>query len=143
MKFLFYATLLLIISQVWCGESEADSDQCITNSLKGNLTTKCDDAFCVGKKIEDYNNCIANNCKKYGCDAVNFPLKDEKYCDAVWGAYCCGTEFFFRECSWRDLKVFEFAIQEEVINIETNFCPKFPRNSFDCKNVHFGQLLNE
>ncbi len=62
MKFLFYVTLLLIISHVWYGKSEADSDQCIANSLKGTLTTKCNDAFCARKKVQDFNNCIAENC---------------------------------------------------------------------------------
>jgi hypothetical protein len=143
MKLLFYVTLLFIIFHVWYGESEAGSHQCLANSLKVNLTTKCNDAFCVRKNIEDFNNCIADNCNRYGCGQADFLLNAKNSCDGIWGAYCCATIFFARECSQSDREVYEFSIENEAQNIESEMCTNYPRILFDCKKVNFGKLLNE
>jgi hypothetical protein len=72
-------------------------------------------------------------------DKINYLLNVKKYCDVVWGAYCCVTKFFARECSQSDQEAYEFAIKDEVDKIELNFCPKYPRESFNCKEVNFGK----
>jgi hypothetical protein len=135
MKLLFYVTLLFIISHVWYGESEADSHQCIANSLKENLTTKCNDAFCHEKSKRDFNNCIAANCKKYDCGGKDYLPGTKDFCHSIWGAYCCGTKFFARECSKKDQKVYKSFIKNTAKDLQSNICSLFPRKSFDCDKV--------
>ncbi len=91
------------------------------------------------KKVKDLNKCIADNCDENDCDHINYLLNVKKYCDVVWGAYCCVTKFFARECSQSDQEAYEFAIKDEVDKIELNFCPKYPGESLNCKEVNFGK----
>jgi hypothetical protein len=139
MKFLFCVTLVFIICHVYYGKSQSFSGRCLANSLKSNLTTTCNDAFCDKKNIKDYNNCIANNCDKNHCDKIDLVNGIKEYCYSVWGAYCCGTKFFARECSQSDRQVYEKSIEGDAQSIESNNCSKYPRISFDCKEVDFGK----